>query len=181
VCGQACGGYDGNVNGYRFHALADAFRGQGASVVEDSICKASFAPALAQIADLVKPPEGVGLPTAPAASVVTQLRVVSTADGKTVHICDPAAPASEWKFIDCATGLDVPAGGTSRCISLRAGSACVPGQGQTLVAEYLGKVPADGCATATDCANVLGGTNADWSCNGAVGGSVRGTCVCAPH
>jgi hypothetical protein len=188
VCGQACGAADGHaLGGYRFHALANAFRGstKGISVVEDSICKADFSPALTQIANLVKPPDSVNLPSAPAAGVVTQLRVVNSGDGKTVHVCDATAPASEWSFVDCSTGAAVAAGATSACISLKPGGACVPGQGQTLVAEYLGLVPgpstsnpAGGCATSTDCANVLGGTAASWSCNGG-SATVRGTCVCA--
>lgn len=178
--GLSCTGYSA---GTRFKGLRDGLLTAGIKVVDASVC-GSFAGPLQQIADLVTPPDRLELPSAPASDAVTQLRLVG-ADGKTAHVCDGPDPAREWWFVDCAAANDPVTGrpppltsGTSRCILLRPASACEPGPGQTLQAEYLGRVPAGGCATATDCAAALGGVSGDWSCDGATA-STPGTCLCA--
>jgi hypothetical protein len=179
-CGCSGGSCAAYGPGARFHGLADAFRGQGSTVVEASVC-GDFADSLKQIADLVKPPEGLKLPTQPAADVVTQLRLQG-ADGKTDYVCSPPSTGGDWWFVDCGLGTPMPAGATSPCIALAPGGACVPGAGQTLVAEYLGRVPSGGCPVGTagapsaECATALGGVDADWTCDGAAGQT--GTCLC---
>jgi len=171
---SSCTGYSA---GTRFKGLRDAIVAQGNSVVDASVC-GTFAGPLQQIADLVKPPDRLNLPSAPAADVVTQLRV-QDAGGRTVHVCVGPDPAQEWWFVDCPPAQPNPVtAGTSACILLRPGSACEPGSGQTLLAAYLGRVPADGCASAADCATALGGQASNWTCDGATA-SIRGTCLCA--
>jgi len=174
VAPSQCTGYSA---GNRFKGLRDAIVAQGNSVVDASVC-GSFAGPLQQIADLVKPPDRLNLPSAPASDVVTQLRVVG-AEGKTVHVCAGPDPAREWWFVDCPPAAPLPvAAGTSACILLRPGSACEPGAGQTLQAEYLGRVPAAGCIAASDCVAALRGSEQNWVCDGATA-TTRGTCLCA--
>jgi hypothetical protein len=177
-------GPTGYGNGTRFKALAGALRGQGVQVVEASVCNASFGATLTQIADLVKPPAGLNLPTQPAADVVTQLRLVGS-DGKTAYVCSAPSPppsSGDWWFVDCASGNAMPAGVTSACILLNQGGPCVPSPGQTLVAEYLGRVPSGGClvgaagADSQECATALGGSASEWTCDGTTG--LQGTCLC---
>jgi len=172
--GISCTGYSA---GTRFKGLRDAIVAQGSSVVDASVC-GSFAGPLQQIADLVKPPDRLTLPSAPASDVVTQLRVQGS-DGKTAHVCVGPDPALEWWFVDCPPAVPNPvASGTSACILLRPGSACEPSAGQTLQAEYLGRVPAEGCASAAACATALGGEASSWICDGATA-TTPGSCLCA--
>ncbi len=189
--GGSCGGYG---PGTRFKTLGDDFRNIGASVVEGSVCDPNFGTStLPKIAELVKPPAGLTLPTTPAAGVVTQLRVVDGA-GATVHTCAGPDAASEWWFVYCSTTPGASpsqnagdptrnaagvADGTSpsACVQVKAGGACEVQPGQTLQALYLGQVPAGGCSTSADCASALGGAATDWTCDGA-SGSVKGTCLC---
>lgn len=170
----SCTGYSA---GTRFKALRDAILAQGNSVVDASVC-GSFAGPLQQIADLVKPPDRLTLPSAPASDVVTQLRV-QDGDGTTAHVCVGPDPAQEWWFVDCPPAQPNPVtAGTSACILLRPGSACEPGPGQTLLAAYLGRVPVEGCTSAAGCAAALGGEASNWTCDGATA-TIRGTCLCA--
>jgi hypothetical protein len=54
---------------------------------------------------------------------------------------------------------------------------CEANPGETYSADYLGMVPAGGCATVDDCVTALGGKTTDWTCE--MGGATRGTCLCA--
>ncbi|HSB19449.1 MAG TPA: hypothetical protein VLD85_05515 [Anaeromyxobacteraceae bacterium] len=173
-----------SANGYgnatRFKALASAFRSQGAQVLEASVC-GNFGTTLTQLADLVKVPEGLTLPTQPAADVVTQLRLVGS-DGKTAYVCSAPSTTGDWWFIDCSSGNALAPGATSACIKLQQNGPCVPSPGQTLVAEYLGRVPSGGCLVGTagadsqECATALGGSASEWTCDGTTG--LQGTCLC---
>jgi hypothetical protein len=84
--------------------------------------------------------------------------------------------------VDCSTGNPMPAGATSACIRLKSPGPCVPSPGQTLVAEYLGRVPSGGClvgaagADSQECATALGGSASEWTCDGTTG--LQGTCLC---
>jgi len=178
-CNCTSGSCTGYSPGTRFKALRDAISAQGSSVVDASVC-GSFAGPLQQIADLVKPPDRLLLPSAPASDVVTQLRVQG-ADGKTSHVCVGPDPAEEWWFVDCNASPPTPlASGTSACIQLRPASPCEPAAGQTLQAEYLGRVPARGCTSASACATALGGADSDWVCDPPTATtSAPGTCLCA--
>jgi hypothetical protein len=184
-----CGGF---AAGSRFHDLSAGLRSKGFSTLDASVCDADFAKTLAGIAELVKPPPGLTLPTQPASSEVALLRIES-ADGKTSKLCTgPATTSAEvstddWYFVDCKTGQPV-LDRTTSCITINhATGKCEANPGETYVAQYLGLVPQPsgsspgGCATANDCA-VLGVTDAahpekDWTCVGATAAQ-RGTCVC---
>lgn len=173
VCGGAY------AAGERFLALADLLRAEGVSVVEGTVCDAyppsSFGPVLAAIADLAKPPSTLDLPSPPAARAVTSVRIVD-GSGADVKICQPG---TDWCFVDCAN----PSGaclatGTSQCIAINhASGQCEANPGQTYAADYLGMVPAGGCATASDCATALGGPASQWTCV-IEAGMARGTCAC---
>jgi hypothetical protein len=70
------------------------------------------------------------------------------------------------------------ASGTSACIGIdHLSGQCDANPGETYSAQYLGFVPADGCATASDCQAVLGGKAGDWTCT-IEPGELRGTCTC---
>jgi hypothetical protein len=170
VCGGAY------AAGERFLALADLLRGDGIPVVEGSVCE-DFGPILAGIADLAKPPSLLQLPSLPAARVVTNVSIVD-ANGANVKTCQRGA---DWCFVDCAAPNGAClATGTSKCIAINHGSGqCEANPGQTYAADYLGMVPAGGCATANDCASALGGPASRWSCV-VEAGMARGTCACAP-
>jgi hypothetical protein len=176
VCGGAY------AAGERFLALADLFKARGYGVVEGTVCDAyppsSFGAVLSAIADLARPINGLKLPTLPASPAVTQLRIVDTT-GATRRTC---AAGSDWCFVDCKDASPTPAclaaGATSQCLSIDLGQGrCVANPGETYAAEYLGTIPAGGCATASECAAALGGKAADWTC--AMGaGQTRGSCAC---
>ncbi len=70
-----------------------------------------------------------------------------------------AAPAGHCIFIDHSTGH------------------CEADLGEAYQAEYLGVVPAGGCATEADCLDALGGRHGDWACV-VEAGQARGTCAC---
>lgn len=201
-----CTGLPCNSNGFgkgtRFKALASAFKEKGVEVVEASVC-GNFGQALADIAKIVKPLSPLTLPTQPAAGVVTQLRLVGS-DGKTAYVCSGPSTSGDWWFVDCDSQVAMLGGATSLCVGLGACSVtttkactidagcpsgetcllrnCHPAAGQTLVAEYLGRLPKEGCsvgtagAPSTECATLLGGNASAWSCD-ATGGQV-GTCLC---
>lgn len=168
VCGGAY------AAGERFLALADLLRRDGVPVVEGSVCE-DFGPILAGIADLAKPPSVLQLPSVPAARAVTNVSIVDGA-GANVKTCQRG---TDWCFVDCAAPNGAClATGTSECIAINHGSgSCEANPGQTYAADYLGMVPAGGCATAADCAKSLGGAATTWSCV-VEAGMTRGTCSC---
>lgn len=172
--------------GRRFKGLADGLRSGGVSTLEASVCDASFSTTLKEIADLVKPLEALTLPSQPAAGDLVRFRIV---DGdRTVKVCAGPDVGQEWWFVDCPVGASggVATGGTpagsapSKCIAIQKGG-CEANPGQTYVAEYLGRVPAEGCPVgaggAGACAAALGGTASAWTCEGATG--QQGTCLCS--
>jgi hypothetical protein len=180
ACGAApvCGG--AYAAGERFLALARALQDRGFGVVEGSVCDAyppsSFGPVLAKIADLAKPIDGLRLPTLPAARAVTALRIVSPS-GDTRRVC---TEGTDWCFVACDDPTPTPAclaAGTSGCISIAAGGKCLANPGDTYSAEYVGTLPAGGCAVPADCAAALGGKATDWSC-AIEQGANRGSCTC---
>ncbi len=167
--------------GERFQALADSFLGRHYQVVEGSVCDAfpprTFGPTLVAIADLATPPSSLELDTQPAASDVTVLRIIGT-DGSTRRVC---TPGTDWCFVSCSDKSVAPAclsaGATSQCIAIdHTTGGCEANPGETYSAEYLGMVPAGGCASSAECKATLG-DGASWVCYTAPGQS-RGTCVC---
>jgi hypothetical protein len=169
VCGGAY------AAGERFLALADQLHARGIGVVEGSVCDA-FGPLLAAIADLAAPPDTLTLPTQPAARAITNVLIVD-GGGSLVKTCRPGI---DWCFVDCAGNASAClTAGTSRCIAIEhATGQCEAQPGQAYWADYLGMVPAGGCATPADCAAALGGAATSWSCLVETG-MPRGTCACA--
>lgn len=174
--------------GSRFAELSTLFRNQGVNTFEGSVCEGNWGTTLQGIAQLVKPPPGLTLPTQPAASQVALLRIES-ADGKTSRYCTGPAQSqaelttADWWFVDCKTGAPVLSGTTS-CININhATKHCEPNPGESYIAQYLGVVPSPtadnptgGCQTAADCQKRLGGDATSWQCTPVT--STYGTCTC---
>ncbi len=167
----------GKSTGTRFQDLAAALAQKGVPVVEDSVCDADFASTLRSIADLVKPVNQLQLPTQPAAGEVTVLRIVRS-DGSVRKTCSGPSASGDWWFTDCSDPADQPIAGTSSCIAINHQTGnCEANPGESYLAEYLGMVPAGGCASAQECATALGGRVEQWSCQVPTG-AARGTCLC---
>jgi hypothetical protein len=188
----------GSTYGYapakRLLGLSTALKFRGDEAVEGSVCQ-DFGILLTQIADLVKPPTQLKLPSMPASDVITVLRIVEPS-GVQRKVCTQATTDAEraaagWWFVTCgstATDPPIAPGGVSTCIHINHLSGnCEANPGETYSAEYLGQLPPGGCPNSTptaapsiECARALGvqGQNenaADWWCFGSGG---TGTCVC---
>ena len=189
--------------GTRLVGTARALQTKGVDVVAGSICDGSFGTILVAIAELVKPPTGLTLPSAPAAGEVTVLRIVRSS-GETRKTCngpvppgltaDAAATARDangnlydWWFTPTAD----PGGSVavSANIYINPNGACKANPGETYSADYLGRVPAGGCRSDADCDSVLGGAAGSWTCFAGVTGNPEvcvnpatstqpGTCIC---
>jgi len=170
-------GVGGTSIGSRFSQLSSQLRSAGASTYEASVCDADWSATLQGIANLVKPPSGLTLPTTPASSDVMVLRI-QHADGTNDRYCKGPGANEDWEFVACngqTTDGIIP----TSCISINHGlGSCEANPGETYIAQYLGKVPQDGCLVAADCASALGGKVTDWTCLGA-SAPQTGTCVCA--
>jgi hypothetical protein len=199
-CASACGGCGasncgGQQEGVRFLEMRDQL-GAGASpasdIVAGSICDPNFGTILERVADIVKPPDVLELPTPPASDVLTVLRIVDRA-GLTSKTCVGPAGAGLTEAQAAATGC-----GGGPCdwwfVADRSGSRdslqvsqfvyinpastyCQANPGETYSADYLGRLPEDGCTSANDCVAALGGSLADWTCEVPIVGQ-PGTCVC---
>ena len=173
----------GKASGNRFHDTSAGLRAKGVQTLDGSVCDWNFGKTLQGIAELVKPPAGLTLPTPPAAGQVTTL-LIESADGKSSRTCNGPGTNLDWYFVDCKTNAPLTAG-TSTCILINHDTGnCEPNPGETYVAQYLGLVPtpslsnpSGGCAAVSDCVTALGGEAQDWSCTAS--GSTRGTCLCA--
>ncbi len=201
VCSVAgvCGGQGA---GYRLVEFSRQVRGRGADTVVGSVCnpgtavKPGFSSILERVAEVVKQPVGLQLPTQPAAAKLTILRIAG-ADGKTRKTCFGPAPLGltaaqaeadgyDWWFTGGDDTNRTPTG-PSRAIYLnRATRGCEANPGETYSADYLGLVPAGGCDASDptgargrlECVRDLGGRESDWTCDGS-GGGARGTCLCS--
>jgi hypothetical protein len=183
--------------GVRLLETAKALAARGVEVVAGSICDPSFGTLLDEIAEIVKPPTGLELPSQPAATEVTLLRI--EADGQTRKICGrPLAPragtnytlaqaqetGADWWFT--ATSNPGEPAPTSRFVYINPAGSCVANPGETYSADYLGMVPAGGCLSDAQCGQVLGGNEGSWTCYAGVEGDVcvtptaakPGTCIC---
>lgn len=190
---STCGG---QAPGHRLLAAANEFRARGADVVVGSICDPSFNVLLDQIAEIVKPPSGLTLPSRPAEADITVLRIVS-ANGTTRKVCGrPLAPGgyanigaaqatrADWWFTATADP-DVPVA-LSQFVYINPAGTCIANPGETYSADYLGRLPAGGCQSDADCQQVLGGQAGSWTCyvpgaNGTCEAeplSEPGTCLC---
>jgi hypothetical protein len=203
TCGHdsVCGG---QAAANRFFRAAGELRGRGADVIVGSICDPRFDLLLQQIAELVKPPSGLSLPTQPAESAITLLRIADT-NGKTRKVCGrPLAPASyatlaaaqatgaDWWFtatkdVAGAAGAWNPVA-VSQFVYINPQGTCIANPGETYSADYLGQLPAGGCRGDAECVQKLGGTVDSWTCYAGVqaGGQCvdpatspqPGTCIC---
>jgi hypothetical protein len=188
----------------RYFELASELRGRGADVVVGSICD-NFGSTLGRIGEIVKPPLGLVLPTQPAASDVTILRI-ARADGSTRKTCSrpaPAAPAQypgppaaawtetnaaayiatlsayDWWFTatrDQVTSLQrLPTAATQYVYINHATGNCEANPGETYSLDYIGQLPEGGCTSHQACVDALGGQLDDWTCFAGV--DTVGACV----
>ena len=197
VCSSSiCGGQG---PGIRLLAAKTAFQGKGADTVVGSMCDPNFGSILDRIAEIVKPPSGLELPTQPAGSEIVLLRIAN-AKGETRKTCRGPAPATmtvteakaagyDWWF----TGADqqTPTIATTDIFINHDTGNCEANPGETYSADYLGRLPAAGCQTRHDCYASLGGTKATsgtevWTCYAGEGPTgfvpptvaAPGTCIC---
>jgi hypothetical protein len=194
-----CGG---QAAGTRFHAAAELLRAKGADVLEGSICDGRFDIILDRVAEIVKPPSNLTLPTTPAAESVTMLRIIDAA-GETVKRCGrplqgsyaTIALAQEtgagWWFTETSQpGTPYTVGGSypaTRNVYINPKGPCIANPGETYSADYLGQLPQGGCQTDADCTTALGGQADSFTCFVGVDASGvciaptaerRGTCIC---
>jgi len=204
VCcsGPGCSGSEAAPT--RYFELASQLRARGVDVVVGSICD-SFGTTLGRIGEIVKPPTGLVLPTQPAASDVTILRIARP-DGTTRKTCSrpappPADPSSittdpqaqayidtvsatyDWWFTadrEQITPLQkLPTASSQFVFINHLTGNCEANPGETYSADYLGQLPPGGCDNENDCADALGGSPSQWNCEGedALAGR-KGTCLC---
>ena len=190
TCGRdsTCGG---QAAGNRFLRAAGELRGRGVDVVVGSICDPNFGALLTQIAEIVKPPSGLVLPTQPAESAITLLRIAG-AGGKTRKLCGRPAPVGvgatladaqnavgpdgnpyDWWFT-ATKDPDVPVA-LSKYVYINPRGKCIANPGETYSADYLGQLPVGGCRADAECAQKLGGAAGDWTCY--AGMQTSGVCV----
>jgi hypothetical protein len=187
----------------RYLSLASTLSARGADVVVGSICD-SFGTTLGRIAEIVKPPTGLTLPTVPAAAEVAILRIARP-DGSTRKTCNGPAPAFkdpptntipmtkadaeaggyDWWFVT-DTGKTAPSPVSAYIYINHLTGNCEANSGETYSADYIGQIPAGGCrptlsdpGTFPTCDQALGGKASDWICEGYDSVVLRaGTCVC---
>jgi hypothetical protein len=203
-----CGGQGA---GGRFLALSKLLPGKAADTVVGSVCNPGtagspgFSSILERVAEVVKQPAGLGLPTQPASAQLTLLRIAAP-DGKTRKTCFGPAPAAspvpttpaeidaavaaaeaggyDWWFTDGDDTNRAPTGPRKFIYLNRITHNCEANPGETYSADYLGLVPQanaakgieEGCLTAFDCQLAIGG-GVEWTCDLSQGGA-RGSCLC---
>lgn len=208
-----CGGQS---KGARFLEAAGQMRSNDADVVSASICDGDFGTILGRIAEIVKPPTGLALPSQPAAEEVTVLRIVDVGGG-TRKTCNGPAPDSldaaqaaaanyDWWFTASREQLTDPQKHPttpSKYVYINhATNNCEASPGETYSAEYIGRLPDNGCtgsgatpdearqAADDNCVAMLGGRPGDWTCFAGTDsagvcvvptGTVIGTCLCGPR
>jgi len=178
-----CGG---QAAGFRLFATAESLKAKGADVVEGSVCDPDFGQILNQVAEIVKPPSGLVLPTMPADGQITLLRIAQ-ANGQTRELCKGPAPASmtaaqagaagyDWWFTLTRDGSGGPVAVSQFVFINHATNRCEANPGETYSADYIAQQPVNGCTSKADCASALGGASADWGCYAA--GTPQSTCIC---
>jgi hypothetical protein len=117
---------------------------------------------------------------------VTLLRIADD-EGQTRKICTGPAPVGltvdqaemeewDWWFTPAREKADPVA--VSRFVYINQDSGdCLANPGETYSADYIGLLPAGGCANRDECRATLGGRFEDWGCYVPPGAS-RGTCIC---
>jgi hypothetical protein len=166
-------------------------------VLVGSICDPSFSTLLNEIARIVKPPTGLELPTLPAEDDITVLRIA--VGDETRKICGRPAPASltaaeaiaqgwDWWFTVEENPNDPDPSEVTQHIYINPNGACIANPGETYSAEYIGRMPENGCRSDLDCRTALGGSDESWTCYAGVdelGACIdagtspsAGTCIC---
>jgi len=177
------------AEGKRLLSAANELRALGADVVVGSICDPSFGTLLDSIAEIVKPPSGLTLPSLPADTAVTLLRIAYPS-GETRKVCGrplaprpPTDPLGPYSLPDAqATGADwwfaedgnpgAPArdaGGNpeiTQFMYINPQGGCIANAGETYSADYLGRLPAGGCWNDT-----ASPTSGDEMCRRTLGGA----------
>ncbi|GAO01245.1 hypothetical protein [Anaeromyxobacter sp. PSR-1] len=201
---SVCGG---QAPGSRLLLASQELRAKGADVVAGSICDPNFAQILDRIAEIVKPPSGLLLPTDPAGSDIVLLRIANQ-KGDTRKTCRGPAPSAmtaaeagaagyDWWFTATRDQITAdqrkPTAATRNIYINHDTRNCEANPGETYSADYLGRLPAGGCQTRTDCYAALGGKpNGDtdaWTCYAGESGNpaapftqptptAPGTCIC---
>jgi hypothetical protein len=210
---NVCGG---QAKGTRLLEEASQLRSSEADVVAGSICDPDFGTILGRIAEIVKPPTGLLLPSQPAAEEVTVLRIAKPG-GATRKTCNGPAPNGmttadaraagyDWWFTASREQLDdvqkTPTAASKFVFINHDTKNCEASPGETYSAEYIGRLPDNGCsgvgatpeeakqAADDSCVAMLGGRPGDWTCFAGTGGSgacttptgpVVGTCLCGPR
>lgn len=189
-CVSGCGGVSGSYCCITSGPLAGSLAGT-----------TGFAPILGRVAEIVKPPSALLLPTQPADTAVTLLRIVRS-DGTTRKMCKGPAPSSydfarahaegyDWWFTqnrEQVTDAQKDPWTATRFVYINHDTAnCEANPGETYSADYLGQVPAGGCTSDSDCSRILGGSAGSWTCFAGVDGAEKcippstsavGTCLC---
>jgi hypothetical protein len=182
-----CSSVDGaQGRGTRLLATATALANAGVEVVAGSICDPRFDLLLNDIAEIVKPPQTLTLPSEPAESRIALLRIVRS-NGEVRKLCgrplqgaygtiaEAQATGVDWWFTASDDpGLPVP---VSRFVYINPQGDCRANPGETYSADYLGVVPAGGCLTDDECTQKLGGKPGAFECF-MPPGLARGTCTC---
>ncbi len=176
-----CGG---QAKATRFFDAASQIEANGAKVFTGSVCDSNFAKLLEEISKLSIPPSGLTLPTMPASSEITVLRIIGKDGTTTRRFCGTPAPAcpapptpcpaptAEWWFT--ATELPpVDPVAVSRHVYINPAGNCKLNPGETYSAEYIGRLPEGGCVTEADCKRDLLGTG---DCSSADSTSCSYTC-----
>ncbi|HTP49865.1 MAG TPA: hypothetical protein VMK42_04120 [Anaeromyxobacteraceae bacterium] len=78
------------AGGVRFLQLAESLRDNGYGIVEGSVCE-DFGPILGELADLVKAPSALRLPSVPAANEIALMRILDSS-GRQRKLCTQAPP-----------------------------------------------------------------------------------------
>ncbi|HUL59257.1 MAG TPA: hypothetical protein VLU43_08285 [Anaeromyxobacteraceae bacterium] len=183
VCSNStCGGQGAGTRLFDFASQVSAL---GSEAVDGSICS-DFSTVLGQLAEIVKPPSVLKLPTTPASDEVVVVRIASSG-GLTRNICTFRAPLGastptyqaavdagyQWWF---ATGESnpTPSSVTTRYVYINhLAGTCEANPGETYSADYLGLVPDGGCGSTADC-DLNPGPAGAWNC--CIGVDPQGNC-----
>ncbi len=178
----------GYAVGFRFLSLASDIANGGSDVVAGPVCSSDFGPILGRLADIVKPPSVLTLPTPPASSQLALLRIVDE-DGNNRKTCTGPAPAGtlfsdaeasyDWWFVltdhpntTIAPLDDGSAVAVSKYVYINHTlEQCEANPGETYSLDYLGIVPqptltnpTGGCHSVAECVTYLGGDTSKWQC-----------------
>ncbi len=184
----SCGSLSCYARGYRLLTLANDIANGGSDVVAGPVCSSDFGSILGRLADIVKVPSVLTLPTLPASRKVAVLEILDK-NGNFRKTCTGPAPAGtsfavaeasyDWWFV--ATGHpntnitpldDGSAVAESQYVYVNhARAQCEANPGETYSLEYLGLVPppsesnpTGGCRSVDKCVAYLGGDRSSWQC-----------------